>query len=396
MIFRAFRVLPWLLVLCALSFAQVQVNASSRLIEDGVGLRDDAALNPIIVEGPVDSSYVVGPGDMFELFLERSRITLQVSPDGTVGIEQVGVVEVGGLKLAEAKRRILAAMVKHYAASECFVKIAQLKKFRVGVYGAVFQSGQQVVESGTRLSMAVRQASGATHNANPDSTLLIRGKDTILVRMLDYDLKGNLTQDPVLQQGDMIIVPYFNTAGKLVYVRMAGVTRSIPWGPEMTIKDYLERVRLIKVDANHYTHVKLQKVEDGPCDYLDMAEAQGLKVNPGTVIEPAMQFAFVYVGGALGSIGRFEYNPTYTPQDYALEAGMIPITASLASLHVIRKDGKEDWVDPVKGTVNPGDYIDIPKSNYETFKDVSTFIATLLSVAFTGLMAYATYENSRK
>ena len=41
----------------------------------------------------------------------------------------------------------------------------------------------------------------------------------------------------------------------------------------------------------------------------------------------------------------------------------------------------------------PGDYIEIPKSHYESFKDFTLFMASLLSVISSAFIIYVTYNK---
>ena len=42
----------------------------------------------------------------------------------------------------------------------------------------------------------------------------------------------------------------------------------------------------------------------------------------------------------------------------------------------------------------PGDYIEIPKSRYEAFKDFTLFLVSLLTVVSSAFLIYATYNQN--
>ena len=65
--------------------------------------RNSMAMEPIAVEGLIDSSYKLGPGDFLDIMLEQETLTLQVFSDGSVAIEECGVIQVAGKTLAEVR-----------------------------------------------------------------------------------------------------------------------------------------------------------------------------------------------------------------------------------------------------------------------------------------------------
>ena len=56
-------------------------------------------------------------------------------------------------------------------------------------------------------------------------------------------------------------------------------------------------------------------------------------------------------------------------------------------MSVIR-DGKSFSIDPFHDEILPGDYIEIPRTIYEAVKDVTLFLASLLSVFSTAIVIY--------
>ena len=87
-------------------------SASMGSASRGPSSRSAVALNPAYAEVPVDSSYILGPGDFLDLMLEDSYLSVQVYPDGSVAIEECGSVVVGGKTLAEARELILDLAAK--------------------------------------------------------------------------------------------------------------------------------------------------------------------------------------------------------------------------------------------------------------------------------------------
>ena len=107
--------------------------------------------------------------------------------------------------------------------------------------------------------------------------------------------------------------------------------------------------------------------------------------DPKTVIELWQDEPVVYVGGAVANMGKADFFPGLHAIDYIGASGVTIITGSWSRVTVIR-DGKHFSVDPYKDEIKPGDYIEIPRSVYESVKDVTLFLASLLSVIATAII----------
>ena len=100
-------------------------KASMMSNRGGIASRSMIALEPASSEVPVDSSYQLGPGDFLDLMLEDNYLSVQVAPDGSIGIEECGVVFVGGKPLSEAREMILDLAAKRYKRDQCFATVSE-------------------------------------------------------------------------------------------------------------------------------------------------------------------------------------------------------------------------------------------------------------------------------
>ncbi len=128
--------------------------------------RPKESLTASFLESVLDSNYLIGPGDFFDLFIEGSLITVQVSPEGTIGVEGVGVVAVAGDRLPVARAKLQTELGRRFNPKECFVQLSQMKRFRVPIYGAVRVSGQFPVDAALRLSVLLRITEGTFPTAD--------------------------------------------------------------------------------------------------------------------------------------------------------------------------------------------------------------------------------------
>lgn len=348
-------------------------------------------MSPASAEIQVDSSYVLGPGDFLDLMLEEKYLTLQIYPDGKVAIEECGSVDVGGKTLAEARTLILDLVSKRYKRELCFVQLAALKKFRVNAMGAVQNVGQHVVDPQTRLSYFMRQVGGILVSANTENVMVIRGKDTLHVNYNAMSTKGDFEQDIMLEQGDKVFVPFVAMDDNVAFIFPAYRT-SVPYEKGRTLQDYFELAGGSRMQNYGYKALCIREPGKEP-RWITLSEMKLTEVAPNTEVEFSVQEMLVYVGGAVNFIGRYPYNPNWHALDYVAAAGINTITGSWNQVRVWRGNKPEPLsLSVTEDQIIPGDFIEIPKSHYESFKDFTLFLASLLSVITSTFIIYINYK----
>jgi hypothetical protein len=98
------------------------------------------------------------------------------------------------------------------------------------------------------------------------------------------------------------------------------------------------------------------------------------------------------VGGSVAGVGRVNYEPSWRALDYIAAAGVTPVTGSWSQVRVIRGNRETLTVNVTEDVILPGDFIEIPKSHYESFKDFTLFVASLLTVLSSAFIIYVNYK----
>jgi protein involved in polysaccharide export with SLBB domain len=380
--------------LCSSVLAEGDLFSSSTLSKRG-GLvsRSTIALQPAFAETPVDSNYVLGPGDFLDLMLEENYVSVQVAPDGTIAIEECGVVSIGGKTLVEARELILDLVSKRYKRDMCFVQLVSLKKFRVNAMGAILWVGQQLVEPQTRLSYFIRQVGGYLPNANTEDVMVFRGKDTLHVNFTAMSTKGDFEQDIMLEQGDRVFVPFVEMGDNVALI-LPGFRTSVTYQEGRTVQDYFDLSGASRMQNLGFKAVCIREPGKPP-RWLSLSEMKLTTVAPNTEIEFSVQEMLVYVGGAVNMIGKVDYDPSWHALDYVAAAGINTVTGSWNQVRVWRgKEPKALSLSVTEDQILPGDFIEIPKSRYESFKDFTLFLVSLLTVVSSAFLIYATYNNN--
>lgn len=166
---------------------------------------------------------VIKPGDTIEIIVyghqELSRV-VTISAQGTIDFPFVQNIPVDGLTL-EKMRELLVVQLARYLESRPIVTVrfVQSQTIQVQVLGMVANPGTQQLPLHSRMQGAIGQAGGALPGAKLESINLLRsdnGTQRQGTFSLDrFLLTGELEQNPVLQDGDIIILTGNPIAGQL-------------------------------------------------------------------------------------------------------------------------------------------------------------------------------------
>ena len=386
------RLFVFIAFLCVFGFADDDLFKSSVMqSKSGISSRNSVTMQPTFAEVSVDSSYVLGPGDFLDLMLENNYLSVQVYPDGSVAVEECGAVNVGGKTLAEARELIMDLVSKRYKREYCFVQLAALKKFKVNIMGAVSRVGQHLVEPQTRLSLFIRDVGGLLVNSNAEDIMVIRGADTIHVDYNVMTLQGKFDNDVMLEQGDKVFVPYVAMGDNIAMI-FPGYRVSVAYDENRTLDEYFELAGGARLHNYGYKAVCVREPGKPP-RWITLSEMKETKVSPNTEVEFSVQEMLVYVGGAVNFLGRYPYNATWHAIDYAAAAGINTNTGSWSQIKVWRGNKPAPLsLSVTEDQILPGDYIEVPKSRYESFKDFTLFLASLLTVISSAFIIYVNYK----
>ena len=169
--------------------------------------------------GPVDESYVLGPGDQLVLILTGDvelAHSLEVTREGFVVIPQAGQLHVANLTLGQLDALLASRLSRVYgtvgkgpgAGTRYSVSVSRLHLNQVFVVGEATMPGSyQVSSAGTALS-ALYAAGGPSANGSMRRVEVRRGGRTVdAMDVYDYLLRGDASHDVRLKTGDIVFVP---------------------------------------------------------------------------------------------------------------------------------------------------------------------------------------------
>jgi len=171
-------------------------------------------------------SYVVGPDD--ELLIDltgnnEANYRLQVSPDGNISVQYVGLIPVGGLTIEQASSKIRSVMSKTYpalrtGASQVAVNLGNIRSIKVTIVGNAVKPGTYTLSSLSSVFNALYACGGPAQNGSYRKIQVVRNNKVVsTIDIYDFLLKGIQTKNIRLQDQDVINIPVYQTR-----VEMAG------------------------------------------------------------------------------------------------------------------------------------------------------------------------------
>ena len=155
--------------------------------------------------------YRLGPGDVLDVQiagrLEVVRQQVVVDFEGAINAPPLGAIPVGGVTLLEAHRRVAARAREVFRFAEATITVVTPRTFEVVVSGEVERPGALPVTALRRVHDVVLDAGGITARGSTRRVLVTRRGVETAVDLLAFQLRGDLTQNPAVEEGVKIHVP---------------------------------------------------------------------------------------------------------------------------------------------------------------------------------------------
>jgi polysaccharide export outer membrane protein len=222
-----------ILTVCALSLAGCGDSLDSSGIQSGLAPGDQKAgagaasgadanaspqhlakaANAFAAAGtPGSAAYKIGPQDVLEISVfkvpDLSR-SVQVADVGTINLPLVGEVTAAGRTARDLERELAKKLgAKYLQSPQVTVYVKEFNSRRVTIDGAVKKPGVYPIRAKTTLVQFMAMAEGATDIADTSSVAVFRtveGKRSV-ARFDLNEIRSGTAQDPVIQEGDVIVV----------------------------------------------------------------------------------------------------------------------------------------------------------------------------------------------
>ncbi|MDE6368479.1 MAG: SLBB domain-containing protein, partial [Muribaculaceae bacterium] len=165
-------------------------------------------------------NYRLGPGD--EVIIDiwgtsEDHLRKTISPEGSIMIDQVGPVYLNGMTITDANQHIKNAFSKKYAGvndseTDIQVTLGQVRSIQVDLMGEVAVPGTYRMSPFSTVFHAIHRAGGINDIGTLRNVQVLRnGKKIAGVDIYEYLFDGKTSGNIRLQEGDVIIVPPYET-----------------------------------------------------------------------------------------------------------------------------------------------------------------------------------------
>ena len=255
-------------------------------------------------------NYVLGPGDQVIVDIygaSQKSQQLEVSPDGVIVVDGYGPIQVGGLSVSAAQKKLRSTLGSRYKSSNLQMSVGQTRSLMVNVMGEVKAPGTYTLSAFSTVFHALYMAGGINDLGTLRNIKVYRnGKHISTVDVYQYILNGRLSGNIRLQENDMIIVgPYealVNISGHIkrpMFYEMRpteSVAQVVKYAGGFSSDAYKKAVRLVRKSGERYSVHTVEefdmssfKVADGDSigvdamveRYENMVEVKGGVFRPG-------------------------------------------------------------------------------------------------------------------
>lgn len=170
---------------------------------------------------PTPAGYILGPDD--ELIINvfgysEKTYNVTVNAEGNIYIPQVGPIFVNGFSIEDATSRVKAKLAStiykaiNTGQTSVQMSLGKIRSIRVTVIGEAKKPGNLTVSSLTTLFNLLYLVGGPTDLGSYRKIELIRGNEVKrIVDLYAFLLKGDQKDNVLLQEGDVIRIPYYST-----------------------------------------------------------------------------------------------------------------------------------------------------------------------------------------
>ena len=256
------------------------------------------------------TNYRLGAGDAVIIDVwGASQETFEgtISPDGTVTIEGVGPIKLGGLTVSQANGILKSRLGRYYSGCNISLSVGETRSILVQVMGEVKIPGTYTLNSLSTAFNALYAAGGINDIGTLRNIKVYRsGREIATIDVYDYIMNGNSAGDIRLQDNDIIVVGAYDCLVRVkgrvkrpMFYEMKStesVATLISYAGGFAGDAYRKNVRLIRKNGAEYSihtigefNMSSFTVNDGDSLYVDsvvarysnMVEVRGAVMHPG-------------------------------------------------------------------------------------------------------------------
>ncbi|MDP7591764.1 MAG: SLBB domain-containing protein [Litorilituus sp.] len=159
----------------------------------------------------IPEGYILGIGDSISIQVfgkENMELELAINREGKVVFPSHGPFAIAGLSFAEMKKLLSSKLKEKIIGVDVVIGMASLRSMRVFVLGDAYKPGPYTLSSLSSITHALFAAGGISSIGSLRNIQLKRaGKLVTTLDLYDLLIKGDSTNDLLLQSGDVVFIP---------------------------------------------------------------------------------------------------------------------------------------------------------------------------------------------
>ncbi len=239
---------------------------------------------------PVDSSYILGPGDKLVVDFYGANvenIESTVNREGKIILPFIGPVNFLGMTFEQASKYLETKVQTELIGTEVSLSIKEVRSIGIYLLGEAYKPGKYTLSGLSSVSNALFVSGGVSELGSLRNIQIKRnGKLISTYDFYDFLLYGSLETDIRLQDGDVIFIPFIEDS-----IRLGGAFKR-PHRYELkkgeTLKDVIELAGGLNSDVMDGTKIELstidRKASKRILSFLDVDTDSGFLISDGDVL----------------------------------------------------------------------------------------------------------------
>ena len=169
---------------------------------------------------PVNPDYIIGPGDNLEVNFygsaQERKVKVFVNRESKVVLPYIGPINFLGMTYQEAKEHLNKTVEGSLIGTKVDMSIVETRSIGVYVLGEAYKPGRYVMSGLSSVSNALFVSGGVNEQGSLRNIQIKRNNKVISTYdFYDFLLKGSVDSDVVLQDGDVIFIPFIENSVNL-------------------------------------------------------------------------------------------------------------------------------------------------------------------------------------
>jgi len=169
---------------------------------------------------PVNPDYIIGPGDNLEVNFygsaQERKVKVFVNRESKVVLPYIGPINFLGMTYQEAKEHLNKTVEGSLIGTKVDMSIVETRSIGVYVLGEAYKPGRYVMSGLSSVSNALFVSGGVNEQGSLRNIQIKRNNKVISTYdFYDFLLKGSIDSDVVLQDGDVIFIPFIENSVNL-------------------------------------------------------------------------------------------------------------------------------------------------------------------------------------